>query len=99
MKKFMEEEDFYNQCVQNSKDRFNSIYSLMQETIYNLFDEAIEFKDYSKYELFFIYSEYKKYYIFILQIFLTDSRDCKNNSFISINPNLCFRIYKNEPYP
>ncbi len=66
MKKFMEEEDFYNQCVQNSKDRFNSIYSLdaVMKQYINLFNEAIEFKDYSKYELFLHYIQNIKNTIF-----------------------------------
>ena len=39
------------------KDRFNSIYSLdaVMKQYINLFDEAIEFKDHSKYELFLHY--------------------------------------------
>jgi len=54
MKKFMQDDDFYNQCVRNSKERYQTIYSLnaVIKQYINLFDEAIEFKGYSKYEIF-----------------------------------------------
>ena len=69
----MEDEDFYNQCVRNSKERYQKIYSLnaVIRQYIHLFDEAIAFKGYSKYEIFrhYIQNIRNTIYLFSINLF------------------------------